>query len=422
MIGRLANSLRNTSPWQRTLYIMFVAQLMTATGFSNIFPFLPLYVQELGSSTNLSVEFLSGMVFSAQAITMAVASPIWGALADRYGRKLMVQRAMFGGSVILLLMGFVRSAEELVLLRAIQGTITGTVSAINALVAASAPRERTGYAMGVVQVGLWSGVAVGPLIGGFLADTVGYQLTFVLTAVLLFLSGALVWLGVEDPPLLRPKDGDGAMSFLAGWQHVLQASGVTLAYSLRFLANLARMLIVPIAPLFIQVLLPNTARVNTFTGLVVGLAAGAGTATAIYLGRLGDRIGHRRVLKASAIAAALFYLPQSLVMEAWQLLVLQALAGAATGGIIPAISALLAGFTEQGEEGSVYGIDNSIKSASRAVAPLAGAAVAQWLGLRSTFAFAGILFLSVALLAVWKLPQSIVPQVQAQSEAEKQVV
>ena len=91
-------------PWQRTLYIMFVAQLMTAIGFSSIFPFFPLYVKQLGSSTGLSLELLAGLVFSSQAFTMMIASPIWGALADRYGRKLMVERAMFGGSVILLLM------------------------------------------------------------------------------------------------------------------------------------------------------------------------------------------------------------------------------------------------------------------------------------------------------------------------------
>ena len=148
----LFQALRPATSWQKTLYITLVAQLITAVGFSSIFPFLPLYVQALGSHTSLSVELLAGLVFSAQAVTMALASPIWGALADRYGRKMMVQRALFGGAVIMLLMGFVRTAEELVLLRAIQGLITGTVAANSALVAAATPRERTGYAMGL-QIG-----------------------------------------------------------------------------------------------------------------------------------------------------------------------------------------------------------------------------------------------------------------------------
>ncbi|MCK4976131.1 MAG: MFS transporter, partial [Anaerolineales bacterium] len=134
--------------WQRTLYIIFFAQLVTAVGFSSIFPFLPLYVESLGTVTNLSVEFLAGMVYSAQAFTMMIASPIWGALADRYGRKLMVERSMFGGSIIILLMAFVSSAEQLVFLRAIQGLITGTMAAASALVAATVPRQRLGFSMG----------------------------------------------------------------------------------------------------------------------------------------------------------------------------------------------------------------------------------------------------------------------------------
>ena len=108
-------------PWKRTLTIVVFAQMMTAVGFSSIFPFLPLYVDALGARSGLSVEVLAGLVYSAQAFTMMLASPVWGALADRYGRKLMVQRAMFGGAVLLFLMALVRSAEELVLLRGMQG-------------------------------------------------------------------------------------------------------------------------------------------------------------------------------------------------------------------------------------------------------------------------------------------------------------
>lgn len=407
MFKRFLQRLRTIAPWQRTLYILFVAQFVTAIGFSTIFPFLPLYVQELGTRTSLSIEFLAGMVFSAQAITMMIASPVWGALADRFGRKLMVQRAMFGGSIIILLMAFVRSAEELVLLRAIQGLITGTVSAANALAAASAPRGRSGYAMGLLQVGLWGGVALGPLIGGTIADLVGYSEAFVVTAVLLAAAGSLVLWGVEE--VAAPSGDKGSAHPLANlteWRNIVGASGVLPAYLLRFLGNLGRSLIIPFAPLFMGVLVPNSERVNTLTGLMIGAAAASSTATAVYLGRLGDRIGHRRVLKASALATGLFYLPQGLVDHAWQLILLQILTGFAFGGILPSISALLARYTVPGEEGRVYGLENSVRSASRALAPLAGAGIAAWFGLRTTFAATGLIFILVALLSVWKLPEA----------------
>ncbi|HZW03256.1 MAG TPA: MFS transporter, partial [Anaerolineaceae bacterium] len=134
--------------WQRTLFIMFFAQTVTSVGFSSIFPFLPLYVADLGATSNLSIEVLSGLVFSSQAVTMAIASPVWGMIADRVGRKIMVERALFSGALLLLLMAFVRSAEELVVLRAVQGLTTGVISATYALIAAEVPREHTGYAMG----------------------------------------------------------------------------------------------------------------------------------------------------------------------------------------------------------------------------------------------------------------------------------
>jgi MFS transporter, DHA1 family, multidrug resistance protein len=405
-VRNILHNLRNFEPWQRTLAILFVAQFFTAVGFSTIFPFLSLYVAELGSSTGLSVEFLAGAVFSSQALTMMFASPIWGAVADRYGRKLMVQRAMFGGAIILFLMAFVRTAEELVLLRAIQGLITGTVAAANALVAATAPRSRSGFAMGSLLVGLTTGVAIGPLIGGVMADAFGYRMTFVLTAALLLLSGILVLVGVQEKFARPARDAAHRRSFLADWRHVFQADGVSLAYALRFLANLGSSILIPFAPLFIATLLTDDARLNTFTGLVIGVSAGAGTLTAVFLGRLGDRSGHRRVLQWAALLTGIFYLPQSFVTNAWQLLALQALSGAAAGGVIPTISALLARYTEPGEEGSVFGLDNAIVAASRAAAPLLGALIAFWLGLRATFAATAVVFFLVALLAMWKLPDA----------------
>jgi DHA1 family multidrug resistance protein-like MFS transporter len=312
--------------------------------------------------------------------------------------------------VILLLMAFVRSAEELVLLRALQGLITGTVGAASALVASVTPRERTGYAMGLLQVGLGSGLALGPLIGGVVADAVGYYAAFYVTAALLFIAGLLVLLGVEENfvPADSPDGESGGL--IAEWRHILSATGVLITYGLRFCVQLGRMMIVPIAPLFVQMLLGDSAHVNTFTGLVVASAAATTTLSAVYLGRLGDRIGHRRILMLTMLLAALLYLPQSLVTQAWQLLALQALVGVAMGGIVPAISALLARYTREGEEGAVYGLDNSINSGARAVAPLLGAAVAVWFGLRATFAATALILLGAGLLAARGLPRPARPR------------
>lgn len=404
--------------WRRTLAIAFFAQLMTAVGFSSIFPFLPLYVEALGSSTGLSLELLAGLVFSGQAVTMMLASPIWGALADRFSRKLMVERATFGGALIVLLMAFARSAEELVILRAIQGLITGTIAALNALVAASVPRERVGSAMGLLQSGLAGGVALGPLLGGAVADALGYRAAFYVTASLLLLAGILVLVGVREPrrPRGQPQqedDGDELRGVVRLWRAVLTSKGVLVAYWMRFLTQFGRMMVVPVMPLFVALLLDQGSGVpgggaigvNTFTGLVIGVASATTTVSSIYLGRLGDRLGHRPVVTACALLAAGLYALQGQVTAAWQLLALQALVGVALGGVIPTVSALLAGYTRPGIEGTVYGLDNTIVSGARAVAPLAGAGVALLLGLRAAFTAAAVAFLLAALLAAWSLPK-----------------
>ncbi len=406
-----------SEPWHRTLAIAFLAQLMAGLGFSLVFPFLPLYVQHLGIRTGGSVEFWSGIVFAVQAFTMMLSAPIWGSLADRYGRKLMVQRATFGGAVILLAMGFARSAEELALLRAIQGLITGTVTATIALVAAATPRKHSGFALGLLQVALWAGIAVGPVIGGIMADTVGFRATFVLTSVLLFLAGVLVHFGIHEPPRTTSASQQ-RISLLESWRNVLHLPGVLPTFAVRFLNNLSRMSVMPMLPLFIQSLMSNSNTVGTVTGLVSGVGSAMSTFSAVVLGRIGDKVGHKRVLVASALLAAVGYFPQALATSPWQLVVLNAIAGAAVGGILPALGALLAQYSPPGQEGAVYGLDASVGSAGRTVAPLTGSAIAMWFGIRETFIFAGVVFVLAALLAL-RLPPPPEETIPEEKEIEK---
>ncbi len=402
--------------WQVTLAVVFISQVLTAIGFSLVFPFLPLYVEHLGSTSGLSVEWMAGLVIAVQGFTMMFASPLWGAVADRYGRKLMVLRATFGGVIIMGLMGVVTSGEQLIFLRGVQGIVTGTVAANNALVASAVPREKIGFAMGTLQVSLWGGVALGPLLGGVLADAYGFGMPFFITAFALFLSGILIYFGVdEDFELQKAKRDENRPSMMQQWRHVLAATGVPIVYAMRLLAGIGRSMIIPIAPLFVVSLLnPAMAGQSIFAGAVMSVSSATSTLSGVYLGRLGDRIGHRTILMWSAIIVVVCYIPQIFVSNVWQLLAWQGLAGLAMGGIISAPSALLAQYTDAGEEGAVYGLDNSIVAGGRAIAPLVGAAIAMFFGLRATFAATAVLFVIVWLTATLFLPkdQHVMPQLQ----------
>jgi DHA1 family multidrug resistance protein-like MFS transporter len=390
--------------WKRTLLILFIVQLFTAVGFSIIFPFLPLFIEDLGSIYDLDIELLAGLVFSGQAFTMMIASPIWGNLADRFGKKIMIQRAQFGGAILLTMMAFVQNAEQLVLLRTIQGFITGTVSANNALIASVTPRKHVGYAMGMLQVGLGSGLAFGPMIGGFLADSFGYSSAFFVTGALLLISGFMVTFWIHEEPMDRSIRQKNTVSLMSQIKVIFKLSGVSPTLLLRFFSQLSRMLIIPFLPIFIAGIITDSSNENSFIGLVIGVASGATTLSAIYLGKLGDRIGYRKVLFVSLIAAGILYFPTSYVTEGWQILVLQALVGVAMGGIIPMISALLAKYTDPGEEGVVYGIDTSINAAGRAVAPMIGGLIIAISSINSIFTVIGILLLFSAFLSKTILP------------------
>ena len=226
-------------------------------GFSSVFPFLPLYVKSLGTVTSISLELCYGLVYSGQAFTMMIASPFWGSLADRWGRKVMVERAMFGGATLLILMAFVRSAEELVILRMIQGAVSGVMGASNALVAATVPRSKTGYAMGLMQVAMGLGLGLGPVLGGLVADTYGYQSAFYITAALLVIAGVVVWIGVDEKFVSYHSAEKERFNFVNVWYRVLRFPGVRLLFLLRFINQVGRIIYIPILPMFIISMINN---------------------------------------------------------------------------------------------------------------------------------------------------------------------
>ena len=192
---------------------------------------------------------------------------------------------------------------------------------------------------------------------------------------------------------------------------MLAAPGVNLAYLLRFGTRLGHNMLMPFLPLFVAGIVVNQELAGIVTGLAIGSASVAGTFSAVYLGQLGDRIGHKPILVGSALAATLLYLPLGLAATSWQFLILNTLVGVALGGLVPSISALLTHYTKRGEEGSVFGLDNAAVAASRLVGPLLGGLVVALGGLligletyRGLFFTAAIICLATTLLASRYLP------------------
>lgn len=388
--------------WRRNLYVLFGVQLLSTAGFSLVFPFLPLYVKELGVATVGSLEFWSGMVFSMQALTMMITSPIWGVVADRYGRKPMLLRATIGGAVLITLMGFVQNAEQLVLLRTIQGAVTGVISSVNALVASTAPKEKMGSSLGLLMFARWGGVALGPVIGGILGDAFGFRESFWITGIILALAGLCVWLWVHEE--FTPVEKAKQPSLVGSYRMLLAAPGMMGLYTLAFLRSLGQMMIYPVAALFMIELMGTEIGAATASGLMIGAVAGASAVSSVYLGQLGDRIGHERILIASAVGAMLFYLPQPFVTAPWQLILLQGLTGFTVGGLLSPMAALMNLWTPPNTQGATYALDNSVAAAGRTISPMVAAAVATWVGVRGVFGITALVYAGVAAQVLWMAP------------------
>jgi DHA1 family multidrug resistance protein-like MFS transporter len=397
--------------WKRTLYALCFAQLVAIAGFSMVLPILPLYVRELGVQDEGEVALWAGLVYSSQALTMAIFSPIWGSLSDRHGRKIMVERAMFGGAVLVGLMGLAQNVQQLALLRFVQGVVTGIVTAGNALAATSAPRERAGYALGMMQMALYVGASGGPLLGGLVSDTLGYRWAFYITGGLLFLAGVIVLIFVRESfePVASAEDLPGSerrrWTVRARFWHylspVLSSTPLLIVLGIYLLTRAAGRLVSPVLALYVESLAPPDARVATLTGLISGSNAAAAALGSVWLGGLCDRIGARRILIAGTLGAALCYFPQALVPAAIWLVPLQAGAGLAMGGIMAANSVSLARLSPKGQEGIVYGVSGSAMAAANLLGPMTGSALAAGVGLSAPFlASAGVYGLSTVVAAV----------------------
>jgi DHA1 family multidrug resistance protein-like MFS transporter len=403
--------------WRRNLCVLWFAEFIAIAGFSVVIPILPLYVAELGVEGDRQTRLWSGIILSAHAVTMAAMAPVWGALSDRYGRKVMVERAMFGGALLLTLMGFARNVQQLALLRAVQGMLTGTVTAATALVATTAPRKHTGHAMGTLQMAIYAGASVGPLLGGAVADALGFRAAYTVTGMLLLLAALAVLVFVREPPTHRGLQ-QGNAGGRARAKATLQAragsllspvlgSGLVLSLlGVRLLMRLAVRMPTPTLPLFVESIAPAGSRVATITGLITGVGALTGALGARQLGKLSDRIGYRTILIVCAAASMAFYLPQTIVGRPIWLLILQGCAGLAMGGILASISAALAIATPVGREGILYGVDATVVSVANTIGPISGSLLAAYVGLRAPFLAAAVVFALAGLAAFWLLPRS----------------
>ena len=383
--------------WRRTLFALWLAEFFTMLGISMFLPFLPLYLRQLGVTEPGRLETMSGLVFAAPFFSAIVATPIWGFLGDRHGRKLMVVRAALGLTVASALMGFATSVGQLLFLRLFQGAVSGFIAAALALMASAAPRDRMGYALGTLQTAIPSGTIVGPLLGGFLADRIGARNVFFVTAALTLVAALVaLWLVREAE---RPRAAGGLGRILENYRLVFGTPQLRLCFLVLFGCQFALMALLPVMALFVEELGAHGALLATTTGGVIAVTGLANVVAAPRWGRRSDRCGYTPTLKRALLGSALFALPQGLVGATWQLFLLRIPYGIFVGGVVPSVHAMVGLRAPADRRAGIMGVTSTALMVGNLLGPLSGGAMAAAFGLRSVFFLAtGALVVVLALL------------------------
>jgi DHA1 family multidrug resistance protein-like MFS transporter len=394
--GSSGQDTEGISSWRSTLVIMFVAQLLSIVGFSFVLPFIPFYIREIGVTDEQLVPVWAGILGAASGLTMTIFSPIWGWLSDRYGRKIMVERAMFAGAFITMAMGMVGNVYQLLILRLLMGAFTGTISASISLVSSVLPGAKLGFGLGLMQVAVFLGMTLGPWIGGMIADIVGYRFTFIAGGVILLLGGILVLAGPKEK-FIRPSAA--SMKRSGSMRALIGLPGFASLMAVFFLFNFSIHIAIPILPLFIEQVGNLKTRVASTTGMLFAVTGATASISAAGIGYLSDRKGHKRVLVVNLLITGIMWVAHALAQSIQQLLVIRIIFGLAAGGNLPTMNALVGKLTPKESYGKAYGLTASMTSLGMTLGPLAGGIMASYMGFRWPFVVVSLL-LSLVVIPV----------------------
>jgi DHA1 family multidrug resistance protein-like MFS transporter len=377
---------------------LWFAEFTAIFGFSFAFPFLSIFLsKDLGVHAGRDLYLWTAASASASGLALAVASPIWGVLGDRFGRKPMLVRSMLGGAITVGLIYLVQTPEQLLVLRFLQGASSGTVAAATALVAAETPRSRVGWALGVVTSAIALGGAIGPVIGGLAGEFLGLRFVFLLGGFALLAAVVpVLWIVRESP--LRAKSGPrlGTLAVIGQRPGLKWSLGVLIgAQGLISVCNAATQQLV-----VLRLLEMLSSGVTAVSGLAFGLAGVASSASAIGYTRVTRRLGY---VRTAATAAALVAVAVALIGVSPSVAVVVlavGMNGLFSGVVLPATASMIGLETPPEAQSTVFGLNASSVALGFFLGPLIGGSVAATSGIRaSLLVTAGLAVLLAILLA-----------------------
>lgn len=395
--------------WKRNFYTLWCAELFAIIGFHAVQPFLAYYVQEFDVENLEEALLWSGYMGSVAGFAMALSSPVWGALADRFGRKSMVVRSMVGGGLTVFFMAYADSVMELLIARLLQGALAGTVTACITMVSTTTPKQHLGYAMGMMQGAFLLGAALGPLAGGPFIEAYGYHASFLVSGAMVVAAGIAVQLLVREDFTARDDGAEGegqgesgVRHFLTDASRLLHIKPFMITLVCLILIQFAYGVIMPVVPLFLQQLAGHTEIISE-AGMIFSLMSLTGALSSAVMGKRTQQIGVQRMLFGGLIATALFLVMQGSVTSVMAFAVLQVMGGLTTGAVRPVANTIVTFVVDEVDRGKAFGIMTSASALGWALGPSVGGYIGASLGFRSAFYATALLFVFVALWSRWAM-------------------
>lgn len=367
--------------WKDNLRIAWLGSFLTGACISLVVPFMPIFVEQLGVEPS-QVTFYSGLAISVSAISAACVSPLWGILADRYGRKPMMIRAGLAMTITMGGLAFVPNVYWLLALRLLNGVFTGFVPNATALIASQVPKDKSGYALGTLSSGVVAGTLTGPFVGGMIAEVFGIRNVFLMVGGFLFLAAILTIFFIKED--FQPVPKEKALPTKELFTSVKYPYLLFNLFATSFVIQVAAQSIGPILALYIRDL-GQKENLLFVSGLIVSSMGLSSMMSSGVMGRLGDKVGNHRLLIVAQAYSALIYLLCANASTPLELGIYRFLFGLGTGALVPGINALLSKMTPKSGISRVFAFNQVFFYLGGVIGPLAGSAVAGQFGYHSVF-------------------------------------
>jgi DHA1 family multidrug resistance protein-like MFS transporter len=384
------------------------------TGFTLVMPFLALYIQQLGATDRADIAFWTGITLGVTPAITAICGPFWGRVGDRFGNKLLVQRSLIGGIVIMILMAYATRPWHLFALRAIQGLIAGYGPLTLAMAALSAPPEGMGRAIATVQTAQRMGPAIGPVIGGLLASMVGLRNVFFVAAGVYALASVIMAVLYHEP---QAKGANGRRGGQVSFRDILAFENFLLLMMVIFGLQLVDKSFGPVLALYLNQLGYGAEQSAILAGVLFSVLAVFGAFGNQLAATLLKRMTPRAVIDTAVLTAAAALALFAVSSQAWLLLAAIGLFGACVG------TAMTASFTAAGSvvprhvHSASFGFLSSASLIGFAVSPILSGIIAAR-SIRGVFV-SGVVALAVLAVLVRRVMVEARPQVEPAPAVEE---